>query len=339
MINAQRLYFPQIKQVRWETIDISQPPAPHTVVAETLCSLISVGTELAIYTGSHIGYSLPNPPFPLMPHHPGYALVGRVVAVGEAVEGFQPGQRVMMEVAHGSIGAVDVRRGAIVALPEPLTNAEGALVRMAEVALTAARVSPPQLGDAVVVYGLGLVGQFAAQLFQLNGGHPVIGIDRISSRLEVAQTNGIIALNAAEVDIPAEIAKLTAGRGPDVVVEATGSPAVVSLSLELVARGGRVVLLGSSRGRVEIDPYSHIHRKGVRVIGAHEGVQSLDDSPRRWSQARNLQLLADLFAAGKLKSNGLISHTITPPEALSIYDALAERPQDYLGVLIDWSKL
>lgn len=339
MMNAQRLYFPQIKQVRWETVDVSLPPAPHTVVAETLCSLISVGTELAIYTGSHIGYSLPNPPFPLMPHHPGYALVGRVVAVGEAVEAFQPGQRVMMEVGHGSLGVVDVRRGAMVALPESLTNAEGTLIRLAEVALTAARVSPPQLGDAVVIYGLGLVGQFAAQLFQLNGGHPVIGIDRIPSRLEVARANGIIALNAAEVDIPTEIAKLTAGRGPEVVVEATGSPAVVSLSLELVARGGRVVLLGSSRGRVEIDPYSHIHRKGVRIMGAHETVQALDHSPQRWSQHRNLQLLTDLFATGKLNSNGLINHTITPAEALSIYDTLAEHPQDYLGVLIDWSKL
>jgi threonine dehydrogenase-like Zn-dependent dehydrogenase len=209
---------------------------------------------------------------------------------------------------------------------------------MAEIALTAVRVTPLQLGDAVVVYGLGLVGQFAAQLFRLNGGQPVIGVDRIPHRLDVAQTNGIIGVNAAEVDVAAEVARLTGGRGAEVVVEVTGNPAVVSHSLELVARGGQAVLLGSTRGRVEIDPYSHIHRQGIRVIGAHETVRELDFAPRRWTQARNLQLLAELFGAGRLSSDGLISHTITPAEALSIYDALAERPQDYLGVLIDWSK-
>ncbi|MDX1522534.1 MAG: alcohol dehydrogenase catalytic domain-containing protein, partial [Anaerolineae bacterium] len=120
MTQAQRLYFPQIKQVGWEPFDVPHPPAPHAVVAETLCSLISVGTELAIYSGTHIGYSMPHPPFRLMPHHPGYALVGRVTAVGQAVTEFQPGQRVMMAVSHGTVGVADVRKTGIVALPEAL---------------------------------------------------------------------------------------------------------------------------------------------------------------------------------------------------------------------------
>ena len=337
-MTAERLLFPEIGQVCWETFELPAEPEPHSVVAETLCSLISVGTELAIYTGSHIGFSLPDPPFPLMPNYPGYALVGRVTAVGQKVRAVRPGQRVMMEVPHASHGEVDVRRGAIVVLPETVSNAQGALIRMAEVALTAVRIAPPQLGDAVVVYGLGLVGQLVAQLFQLNGAHPVIGIDRIANRLEVAQTNGIVTINGDEADVVAEVSYLTGGHGPDVVVEATGSPAVVSSSLALVAGGGQLVLLGSTRGRVEIDAYSHVHRKGVRIIGAHESVQALDFAPQRWSQPRNLRLLARLFSDRKLKSDGLISHTITPSEALSIYDALAERPQDYLGVLIDRHK-
>ena len=336
MTDAQRIYFPQIKDAAWESFDSPETPAPYTVVAKTQVSLISVGTELAIYSGTHRGYSLPNPPFPLMPHRPGYALVGQVTAVGSEVQDFQPGQRVMMEVGHGTVGVVDVREGALVALPVGVDDAEASFIRMAEVALTAVRLAPPQLGDAVVVYGLGLVGQFVAQLFQLNGGYPVIGIDRIPARLKVAQANGLLTLNPDEVDIPTEVDKLSQGRGPDIVVEATGSPVVVSLSLDLVGEGGLVVLLGSSRGPIEIDPYSHIHRKGVRIIGAHERVQGFDPAPQRWSQRRNLQLLAELFATGKLKSEGLISHTITPTQALSIYDALAERPQDYLGVLIDW---
>ncbi|MEW5956186.1 MAG: zinc-binding dehydrogenase [Chloroflexota bacterium] len=337
-MEVKRLLFPQVRQAQWETFEIPAVPEPYQVVATALCSLISAGTELAIYSGSHIGFTLPNPPFPMLPNNPGYALVGRVTAAGGEVKDIQPGQRVMMTAPHGTAGLVDVRSGAVVPLPAALSDAEGALIRMAEVALAAVRLAPLQLGDAVVVYGLGLVGQLAAQLFRLNGGHPVIGIDQIPARLAAAQANGIVALNAREVDAPAEVARLTGQRGPEVVIEATGSPAVVPLCLELVGRGGRVVLLGSTRGRVEIDAYSHIHRKGVRVIGAHESAQTLDSAPQRWSRARNLQLLAELFAAGKLSGQGLISHTITPAEALSIYETLAQNPQAYLGILIDWQR-
>lgn len=334
-MTARRLLFPQVGRVTWEDFDLPPHPGPHSVVAKALCSLISVGTELALYTGAHIGFTLPDPPFPMMPQRPGYALVGRVIAVGREVKEIRPGQRVLMEAPHGTAGIV--RRGTVVPLPDDLSDAEGALLRMADIALTAVRVAPLQLGETVAVYGMGLVGQLAAQLFRLNGARPVIGIDRIASRLKVAQASGIVALNADEVDVQAEVAKLTDGRGPDVVVEVTGNPAVVPLSLDLVGKGGRVVLLGSTRGRIELDVYSHIHRKGVQVIGAHESVQNLDLVPSvRWAKARNLQLLAKLFAAGELRSEGLITHSISPSDALSIYDALAERPQDYLGVLIDW---
>jgi threonine dehydrogenase-like Zn-dependent dehydrogenase len=138
------------------------------------------------------------------------------------------------------------------------------------------------------------------------------------------------------VDLGAEVLELTGGMGPSVVVEATGAPAVVPLSIELAGKGGRVVLLGSTRGRVELDVYSYIHRKGVQLIGAHERVQDMDLIPGRWTKARNLQLLARLFADRQLSSQGLISHTIAPDEVLSVYERLAERPQDHLGVVIEW---
>jgi 2-desacetyl-2-hydroxyethyl bacteriochlorophyllide A dehydrogenase len=333
----RQLLFSEVGRVQWETFEVPVTPDAHTLVAETLCTLISVGTELALYTGTHIGFTLPDPPFPMMPQRPGYALVGRVTAVGREVKEFRPGQRVLIEAPHGTAAAVDVRQTTVIPLPGAISHAEGTLVRMAGIALTAARVAPLQLGETVVVYGLGVVGLLAAQLFRLNGAQPIIGVDRLVSRLEVARACGIVPLNAEEVDVPASVAGLTDGHGPDVVVEATGSPAVVPLALDLVARGGRVVLLGSTRGRAELDVYSHIHRKGVQVIGAHEGVQELDLVPTAsWNKERNLTLLAGLFAQGRLRSEGLISHTIRPRDLLPVYDALAERPQDYLGVLVDW---
>jgi len=335
-MNQKRLLFPEVKQVEWEAFELPENPGPYEIIAKAQYSLVSVGTELALYTGTHIGFTLPNPPFPMMPQRPGYAFVGEVIAVGDEVENIEAGAKVMMEAPHGTVAVMDSRSDRWVALPDKLDSATGTLVRMADIALTSLRVAPVQLGDPVVVYGLGLVGHLAAQLYRLNGAYPVIGIDLIPNRIEVAEANGIVALNPNEVDIQQEVFRLTNGVGPQVIVEATGGPAVVSLALDLVAKGGKVALLGSSRGRVEFDVYSQVHRKGVQLVGAHESVITIDPATRRWTKPRDLALLANLFADSSLKSQGLIYHTITPGELPGIYDILAENPQDYLGVLVDW---
>jgi len=337
-MNQKRLLFPKIKKVDWEAFELPENPAPHEIIAKAKYSLVSVGTELALYTGTHIGFTLPNPPFPMMPQRPGYAFVGEVIAVGDEVENVEVGSNIMLEAPHGTVAVMDSRTDRWVVLPENLDLATAALVRMADIALTTLRVAPVQLGDPVVVYGLGLVGHLAAQLYRLNGAYPVIGIDLIPNRIEVAKANGIVALNPNEVDVQQEVARLTDGFGPRVIVEATGSSAVIPLALDLVAKGGKVALLGSSRGRVEIDVYSQVHRKGVQLIGAHESVITIDPATRRWTKPRDLALLANLFADIRLESKGLITHTITPDELSGMYDILAENPQDYLGVIVDWQK-
>ena len=322
--------------MQWETFALPEAIGAHDVVAEARFSLVSAGTEVALYSGTHIGFRLENPPFPMMPQRAGYAFVGEVIEVGADVDQIKPGDHVMMEAPHGTVAVMDTRDDRIVKLPDHLDAADGPLIRMADIALTTLRLAPIQFGDAVVVYGLGLVGQLAAQLYRLHGASPVIGIDLLPSRVEAAKQNGLIALNGGEVNVPDEVNRLTDCRGPDVIVEATGSPDVIPLALNLVAKGGRITLLGSTRGQVELDVYSHIHRKGVQLIGAHESTITLDMVPRRWNKKRDLALLAKLFADGQLSTRGLISDTISPDELPGIYDLLAQKPEAYLGVLVDW---
>ncbi|MEZ4656039.1 MAG: zinc-binding alcohol dehydrogenase [Caldilineaceae bacterium] len=212
-------------------------------------------------------------------------------------------------------------------------------MRMASIVLTAVRVAPLQLGESVAVYGQGIVGHLAAQLFHLNGAHPIIGVDRIAARLEIAEEYGVTTLDTNIVDAPKAIRELTGGRGADVVVEATGNPAVVVPALHSVAIGGRVVLLGSTRGPVDqLDVYTLVHRNRVRLIGAHEMAQGHDYAQGiRWSRAENLRLLGSLFASGRIRSEALISHTIAPDAALTIHERLSAQPEDYMGVLIRWA--
>lgn len=123
------------------------------------------------------------------------------------------------------------------------------------------------------------------------------------------------------------------------VIEATGDPAPVVTAMQLAAPGGRVVLLGSTRGLVEaFDPYGAVHLKGITVIGAHVTTHPEASTRKdRWSEVANRELVLDLMERGLLDVEPIVSHVITPEGAPATYAALARDRSGHLGVLIDWS--
>ena len=104
----------------------------------------------------------------------------------------------------------------------------------------------------MVVLGLGLVGQFAAQLSRLSGARPVIGVDLLPNRVRIAGASSVHALNPDRSDVRQTVDDITGGHMAEVVIEATGNPHVVPQALDLAGDGGRVVLLGSPRGTKSI---------------------------------------------------------------------------------------
>jgi 2-desacetyl-2-hydroxyethyl bacteriochlorophyllide A dehydrogenase len=335
---AKRAVITNIRKLDWESFNLPDKPNQHEVFLKALYSLISPGTELAIFTGKHRGFSLPNPPFPLLPSYPGYALVGEVIAVGSKVKDIALGAKVLAEIPHGTHAIVNTQKNPVMVLPSSIREETAPLMRMAKVAITALRLAPSSLGDCVGIFGLGLVGLFACQLYHLAGARPVIGMDLIGKRRKLAQESGIVTLDPAEKNFEKQFKSIMKGREADILVEATGNPRVIPEALELVGRRGRVVLLGSPRGSVEIDPYMHIHRKGVTMIGAHESLQEGEGVSYygRWNRIRNQELLMDLFASQEICTDGYITHVIKPQEIPSAYKLMEEEPETTLGVLIDW---
>ena len=303
------------------------------------CTLISAGTEIAIYSGAHIGYTIPGATYPRLPFHPGYAFAGTVEAVGSAVTAYRPGDRVGGALPHTDWAVVDTSRSALYRLPEGVSFEQGCLARLAAISMQGVRLAQLRLGERAAVFGQGLIGQFARQLVTLDGASVAIAVDLIDARLEVAKRYGATHLvNPSRQNTAEEIAAATGGQGVDVAIEATGKPAVINDALKAAATLGRVVLLGSPRGRVEIDPYSDIHRKGVSVIGAHANTAaSPGNAYQRWTTPEQIALAVELMRQGRLRTDGLITHRLPAEEALGIFDALTERQRDYLGVLIQWT--
>src|ERR1700739_4988226 len=78
-------------------------PAENQILVATEVSAVSPGTELAVYTGTHQWLRDPNLPDWKFPFRPGYSAAGSVVAVGSAVEGWKPGDRVSYPGNHASL--------------------------------------------------------------------------------------------------------------------------------------------------------------------------------------------------------------------------------------------
>lgn len=308
-------------------------PGPGEVLLKTHYSLISAGTELAKLTGlQQVDY----------PHYPGNRAVGEVLAVGEGVTRVWPGDLVFAHTPHASHART---RGFCVRVPEGVRPEQAPSLGLSLVAITALRVGRPELGDRAVVFGMGMVGNLCAQLYQLSGAEVVV-VDTSAARLETARRCGLErGVLGGEADTVDRILEFTGKPGAEYVVDATGSPAVIATACDVARRGGEVILLGSPRGEHQTDVtplLDHIHlwrEHGTLTFkGAHEWrYPAYADIYAKHSMERNAETLFRLMRDGRLKLDPLLTHVFLGHEAAAAYAGLLAQPNEWVGTLFDWT--
>jgi 2-desacetyl-2-hydroxyethyl bacteriochlorophyllide A dehydrogenase len=320
-------------------------------------SIISSGTEGAGFTdlvrempnlqGLQLGY----------PRRTGYGHLGEVVAVGPDTPNVKPGDRIFTFSKHQSVALANAAvrdfernphyadRGFALPVPRDIPGRRAIGIRMAGVAMTALRSSSVQAGDRVVVIGLGLVGNFAAQLFQLAGAR-VLGLDVSKGRLEIARACGIREVHDSSQGDPVAAVREWSGDGggAEIVVEAIGQSQLVMQAVEMTRRFGETILLGSPRARVTADVtpmLTRIHILAIRMIGALEWTYPVaEDSERaRVTLERNYKDLLGWIRDERIKVDPLISHVMSPRDAQQAYDGLTNKKDEYTAVIFDWSTL
>jgi S-(hydroxymethyl)glutathione dehydrogenase/alcohol dehydrogenase len=165
----------------------------------------------------------------------------------------------------------------------------------------ATKTADVQPGSSVVVIGLGGVGLSCVMGAALAGAGPIVAIDRVPAKLDLAQavgaTDGILAgPDAAET--LAAIRDLTDG-GPDTAFEAIGLAATIELAIASLPTGGTAVLVGMTPfgARASFEPFPFVDG-GRRILGSNYG--SADpalDFPR----------YAALHLAGRLPAERLVT--------------------------------
>ena len=262
-----------------------------------------------------------------MPHWCGADVAGEIAALGENVSGWQVGQRVVVDpgvnlvedeytrcgedsVSPGYHILGEHRRGGaaeylaiaasnLAVIPDNIDYADAAAPLL--VGLTAWRMlvrrAGLRAGESVLVVGAGGgVNSIAIQIAKLAGA-TVYVVAGNSEKSERAQGLGAdVVLDRSQVDWVKEIFKLTARRGVDVVVDNVGK-ATIAKSMQAVARGGRIVIVGNTSGpQAEID-IRFIFGKQISLIGSTMGSH------------QDFREVLDLLWAGKIKP---VIHRVMP---------------------------
>ena len=225
----------------------------------------------------------------------GYCNVGRVVAVGKGVAEFNVGDRVASNGNHAEF--VCVPKNLVAKVPDDITDEEAAFTVIGSIGLQGIRLLNPQLGETVVVVGLGLIGLVAAQLLRANG-CKVIGVDFDQQKVDMAASKGIVVVNPGRGTDPVRfVEEYTGGIGADgvLITASTQSHEVIHQACEMSRKRGRIVLVGVIGLNMRRDDfYKNMRTRGMiirwlmsagrkSVILRRYSTQSLPD---RWMSGR-----------------------------------------------------
>lgn len=336
-MQGQRVLFPKVGVCQIERFEVPSAPPPGQVLVRIRRTLVSPGTEFAVFSGRHTNLSRSGDLWPRFPFYPGYSAVGEVLAKGEGVDHVCPGDTVFAEAPHASHALVP---GAKVIKVAPALGLERpAFTELGAIALHGVRSGGVMLGERVAVFGQGIVGLLALRLAHAAGATRLTAFDLDPRRLEIARRWGAGTTMTPE-DGARQVEMMRAENGghlSDVVIEATGNPIVISACLSCARTGGRVVLLGSPHGSIMINFYEDVQSRNLRLIGAHVGAsEHAATNAAPWNRDRNRQTFLDLVLRGDVPVEELVTHRLTPSDLLEFYRGATERPGEFLGVIVDW---
>lgn len=282
----------QARVGEWETVT----PKPGEVRVAIQAAGICAG-DMYIYHGKN--------PYATYPRIGGHELCGTVVDWGEGANGFTAGELVVVEpfvgcgkcypcrigktncCAHlGLIGtnqpggfadfvcgpAKNIHR-----VPPGLSAVAASLAEPIAIGVQACRRAQLQSGELVLILGAGPIGLALIEVARAKGAQPVV-TDLSDERLEFAKTLGARALKADDALLQ-NVLDLTHGEGAPVVIEATGNPKAMEQTVDLVASGGRIVIVGLvKRGTMIPFPGLDFTRKEMTLCGSRASVNCFPES-------------------------------------------------------------
>jgi predicted dehydrogenase/NADPH:quinone reductase-like Zn-dependent oxidoreductase len=365
-----------VKQVvmRKGTLQVVDVPAPSSapgyVLVATGASAISSGTELAAVSatsGSLAARAIRNPRLVLrtLQHARehgvretagavrsavdadlplGYSCAGTVLDTGGVAE-FHVGQRVACAGAglanHAEL--VCVPANLVAAVPDQVPLTDAAFATVGAIALHAVRRSRAEIGERVVVLGLGLLGLLAVQILRAAGVR-VAGVEPVAERRELARELGAEAVFAPDGAVDAVLSWTDrAGADAVLVVASSSSEQLLNDAVAMLRRKGRLVPVGDVP--LSVDRTALYEREADLLISTSYGPGRYDptyehaglDYPApyvRWTAGRNMDAFLRLLADGFVRVEPMAGLELPVERAPEAYDALGADGAPPAAVLV-----
>lgn len=336
--------------VRLEERPVPEPGADEALIKVEACGVC--GGDIKI-----INKGMPRQP-PFGEFIIGHEYAGTVVSVGAAIDEFEEGERVAVEVHKGCGRCKNCIMGKYTAclnygnyekghrangfttnggfaeyavnhvntlckLPDSMSFDEATLVTTAGTSLYGIDMAGGYIpGDRVAVLGPGSIGLMAVQCAKALGAEKVILVGTREERLALGRRLGAHdTINLKQEDPVQRVRELTAGIGPDLVLVAAGMQESLQQALEMIRRGGNIVLLAHFDDPVTVDIGLAV-RDGVNLYTVRgEG---------RMSVHRALSLMAE----GKIDGKPLITHTFPLKKINEAIETFVERKEGALKVVV-----
>ena len=258
----------------------------------------------------------------------GYCNVGKVVAVGHGVTEFVVGDRVASNGNHAEY--VCVPQNLVAKIPANVSDDEAAFTVIGSIALQGIRNLNPQLGETIVVIGLGLIGLIAVQLLKANG-CKVIGTDFDQQKVDLARSFGIDAINPGQgTDAVKYVLEATNAVGADgvLITAASKSDSIIHEAYEMSRKRGRVVLVGVIGLNMRRDD---MYKKELSFqVSCSYGAGRYDEEYEnkghdypiayaRWTEKRNFETILHAISVQSIDVKSLISEIIDLDNYAQIY--------------------
>ena len=258
----------------------------------------------------------------------GYCNVGKVVAVGRGVTEFVVGDRVASNGNHAEY--VCVPKNLVAKIPDNVTDEEATFTVIGSIGLQGIRLLNPQLGECVVVVGLGLIGLVAAELLKANG-CKVIGVDFDQQKVDIAKNKGIYAINPKNgIDPVKYVEEITGGVGADgvLITASAKGDEVIHQACLMSRKRGRVVLVGVIGLNMRRDDF---YKKELSFqVSCSYGAGRYDEEYEnkghdyplayvRWTEKRNFETILGAISSKILDVQPLITEEVELANYAEIY--------------------
>ena len=314
--------------------------APDSVAVKTVISSISCGTERALVSGdANISIVEAEGKPAVFPRTSGYSSAGVVIEVGSNVTDLKVGDRVALSWScHSSVNVLPRKK--VHKIDDSVSFADAALCHIGTFPLSAIRKTKLEVGESMMIMGMGVLGLWAVQLAKVAGAVPVIAVDPVKERREKALSLGAdYAFDPTDPDFVQNVKSVT-GKGVNTVIEVTGLGIGMDQSLDCMARFGRMALLGCTRNKeFHIDYYRKVHGPGITIIGAHTNARPKFESHDGWfTEKDDMETLLKLIAGKRISPSGMIDAVFKPEECTEVYSRLVTDRNFPPVAQFDWSE-